>query len=1232
MVNSLLNWISGFRRAPLIVVVSLLLFGAASASASHFRFGHFTFRAQPEVSTSTADFSMTVAFRASYFGNPAIGQTFRPGSFSFGDGRSASLSYKVIARNLQEDWIVGRAVDASGNELIRHNYPASDNSGNPWLAQFSSCCKIGGIRNAGNASWRVYTRVDLTGGNSSPISNLPPIVSCAKYDCRFLIPAVDPDRDKITWRLSTRSESAIPSIPSGMQVDSDTGVFTWAGASSFSNGLYSVQVTIEDRDENDGVKSSTAIDFLIRLQDQGANTAPLFDHPPSPEAGSVITAVVGQKINIPVQASDADSNDIVYLNHVGLPNNASFEQTITGGPLGFASLEWTPSASDIGEHIVTFLANDNRGGASSPVSITIEVIQPAISDVRIVSTIAANDIELDTASLSHAPASISLQGDKTVVSWEFATFSVDQLENISKELKLYNINAGEQRLVTEQLAVSYTDIDGNPVHQVLGEQLVSVAPTLTNISIGTDKSVYQPSEQIVVGTKISNLANIETDALVSIIITDSQQNLSADLGLSSVAALQAGELRVLPDSIYNSGGIYAGSYLAVARILDEQGKVLRQASTAFSITTQNGDLSNISALTNTNKPVYQAWDQALIDLRVSNITDNSAFNGGDGVLRVYRPNGELLTTQQFTLNSLAPQAISDRQHQLRLEDREAGNYLVVWTVKQSGEVLAESRASFSVERAALSALIGDVFIDSYVTGEPKSCEFTATNRSASADVIATLIYQVISLDSGEVLYEIREDGLGIAGGQSHHYSLLLSDPPAYGGYGCILMAERDEALRQLAAAGFDFVPPRLNIQLAAGSRGRLLVLVDPDDYQAPQDEAAPATQREYLEALLVQHGWTYTLTQDSNRFTDEFNSGGYSAVALFSEAVTLAPQVEQLLLEAQNSGMGILIAGSWNRRNSQLERGLGIALTGKNKAVAAIELRSNVLEEPVSESEYVGEGLALAHCNAEVWAVFAAGKNASKECAFPDAPAAISYGAYGEGHNAYFAYDLLNSASQDQSLHEQLLLFALTKIQPLSWSAAAGRVIPVDISIENLSRRAAIDVIVALPNGGGVIDTAAVQRLENGTWLWQQDLAAPVEISKRFFIQLPEAELDSVSLFVDVNAGINRSLLVDSSEWRLELGPVGERLPFASAYNTVQLLTEQFPDDNRYQFIEKKITSAEADISNDKRDNAVKSLLLAADELADKDNALAIELRLLVDQILYQLQRQRSSISLLSED
>ncbi|MBB3048620.1 hypothetical protein FHR99_002894 [Litorivivens lipolytica] len=1228
--NSLMKTVGGLSFFRILVVAGLLL-SAVHTQASHFRFGHFTYQSRQDVAPAAADFAMTVAFRSSAFGHPGIGQTFRPGRYNFGDGRSANLNYRVIARNLQEDWIVGRAIDSSGNDLIRHIYPSVDNNGNPWLGQFSSCCKIGGIRNASNASWRVYTRVDLTSGNSSPLSNLPPIVSCSKYDCRFLIPAVDPDRDKITWRLSTRSESAIPSIPSGMQVDRDTGVFTWAGAQSFSNGLYSVQVTLEDRDDNDVVKSTAAIDFLIRLQDQGANIAPAFDHPPTPEAGSRIKAVVGQTLSIAVQASDADSNDTVYLNHVGLPNRATFEQSISGGRIGLAHLEWTPTESDIGEHIVTFLANDNRGGASSPVSVTIEVIKPAISDVRVRSRISADDVDVDTSSLSKPPSSIGIEGDRTVVTWEFATFSVDQLENLSKNLRLYNVEPGEIRVVTEQLEVSYIDIDGNPVHQSLGEQRVKVAPTLTSVSVATDKPSYTPSEQVIVSSTIMNLASVKTDAPVSIIVTDTQQNIAADLGSFNVEALQAQETRGLPNLNFSAADVYAGSYLAIARILDERGKVLRQASAPFSVTTQSGELATISALVSTDKPVYRAWDQAIVDLRALNNASNATFNGGNGVMTVYRPDGSLLESGTYVINSLAPSANEDRQHILRLEDREPGAYRVVWQIKQAEEILAESETQFTVERAALESLIGEIEVEHYPTGEPKSCQFVATNRSSSELDNATLIYQVIALESGEVLYQTREGNLALEAGASHPYTLILSDPPAYGDYGCILMAEIDEELRQLAAAGFQVIPPNLEVQVQAASKGRLLVLLDADDYQAPRDTVAPALQREYLERLLTENGWNYTLTSTPESFANEFNSGGYSSIAILSEATTLHPQVEALLAEAQNSATGLLISGSWNRRNSQLERSLGIALTGKNNQAHSIDVMEGVLANAAEDSPPVSAGLALAHCGAQVWAAFSVGKNASHECANLDGPAAVTVASYGLGRHAYFAYDALDSAAAQQGLHEQLLLAALETIQPRTWPLAPGRIVPLEISIENQSRRAALDVVITLPNGGQVVDTTGVYRHGDDTWLWQQDLSAPTAVHKIIYIQLPESSSDSLPVLVDIHAGINRSLMVNDSEFALSLAPIDAGLSFGNAISLMQSLLDQYPQDKDYDFIDKKLRSAEADIHQGKTDNAIKSLLLATDRLEKKVSAQALDLRLAVDRVLYQLQRTRSSISFANE-
>lgn len=1224
--NSLIKTPGVTDIARLFAVIALLL-GTMQVQASHFRFGHFTYQSRQDVAPAAADFAMTVAFRSSFFGHPNIGQTFRPGSYSFGDGRAANLHYRVIARNLQEDWIVGRAIDSAGNDLIRHTYPSVDNNGNPWVGQFSSCCKIGGIRNAANASWRVYTRVNLSDGNSSPISNLPPIVSCSKYDCRFLIPAVDPDRDKITWRLSTRSESAIPSIPSGMAVDRDTGIFTWAGAQSFSNGLYSVQVTLEDRDDNGAIKSTAAIDFLIRLQDQGANAAPVFDRPPTPEAGSRITAVVGQKLTIAVQASDADSNDIVYLNHVGLPRNATFEQTISDGQTGMAHLEWTPDETDIGEHIVTFLANDNRGGAASPVSVTIEVIKPAISNVRVRSTIAATDIDVDASSFSHPPSTIGIEGDHTVVTWEFATFNVDQVESLSKNLRLYNVSPGETRSVTEQLQVSYTDIDGRPVQQTLGEQRVKIAPTLTTVSVATDKSSYRPSEQVVVTSAVTNLASVPTDALVSIVITDNQQDLVAELGSVDVEGLQPEEMRALSDVYFNAAEVYAGHYLAIARILDEQGAVLRQAVAPFTVTTQNGEFSNISARVHTDKPVYQAWDQAVIDLRAFNNTGNATFGGGTGVMTVYRPDGSLLTSKNYAINSLAPSANEDRQHVLRLEDRESGAYRVVWQVTRDNEILAESETGFTVVRAALASLTGVVEVTHYPTGEPLDCQFEATNRSSSDVADAALIYQVVALDSGQVLYQSREGNLSLPAGASHSFTMILSDPPAYGDYGCILMAEIDEDLRQLAAAGYQVVPPKLDVAANTAAKGRLLVLLDADDYPAPHDAIAPVRQREYLESLLAKHGWTYTLVTTADSFENEFYSGGYSAVALFSESVTLHPQVESLLVEAHNSATGLLISGSWNRRNSQLERSLGVSLTGRNNQTQSIDIVESVVDHPVDDGRMVSSGLALAHCGAQVWAVFYGGKNASHECANPASPAAITAANYGRGRHVYFAYDALDSAATQQGMHEQLLLSALTTIQPGAWPLAPGRIVPLEISIDNLSRRAAMDVVVALPDGGQVVDTVGVIQVDDDAWQWQQDLAAPTTVSKIFHIQLPDVVSDSLPILVDVDAGINRSLMIDDAELGLALGPFEEGLSFRSAHSVLQILLDQYPRDKDYSFVDKKIRDAESDIQGGKVDGAIKSLLLAVARLMDKDHTQAAELRFAVDGLLYQLQRQRYSIS-----
>ncbi|WP_353348556.1 putative Ig domain-containing protein [Oceaniserpentilla sp. 4NH20-0058] len=1200
-------------------VLFVLLMTSTIVEASHFRFGHFTFESRPDISDSTADFRMTVAFRSSAFGHPNIGQTFSPGSYYFGDGKASNHYFRVIARNLQEDWIVGEAIDTRNeNDIVRHTYPAPNNNGNPWLGRFESCCKIGGLRNSGR-TWRVYTRINLEDGNSSPFSNLPPIVSCSKYDCRFLIPAVDRDGDKMTWRMSTRSESAINGIPSGMQIDSQTGLFTWEGAESFSNGLYTVQVTIEDRDEEGNVKSTAAIDFLLKLQEQGANDWPVFDHPPTPEAGSRIKAVVGQKLTLTVQATDPNPNDQVFLNHVGLPSDATFEQTLSGGTTGVATLEWTPTTADMGEHLVTFLANDNRGGASSPVAVNIEVIKPAISNVRIKSSISSTDIQIDNSSFSVPPSEISIENDQTVVSWAFDTFSVGQLENLNTTLGLYNLTPGEQRVITNQLELSYIDIDGNPVSELLPSQSVKVAPTLNVLNVDTDKDIYSPSEQVEISSLVKNLSQIDTDASVRLSIVDHQKIHVMDFGVFDIQSIAPDEEVNLAFQYFDASSVYAGAYNVLGELLDETNQVLTQAFAPFSITTSSGGNLDVGALVNADKPVYQGWDQANIELRVQNLSTNSPFDGGVGTLRVYRPSGALLAEETFTLNSLVPQGLSDRQYVLPLVDRESGLYQVKWVISQNGEDVATSLTTFDVERLELFSLVGSVALDYYPTGEAKTCHFSVFNRSAKPEVQTNLIYQLINMNDGNVLYEIKEEDVLISNVNPHPFQLLLSDPPEYGGYVCIVMAEIEGELQELAAAGFNVTPPSIESSITLANKGKLLVLVDGLD-TTTQDVNDPVSQRRYLESHLQSNDWYYTLTDNANDFTSEFHSGLYSAVAIFSDKVTLNPETEQLLVEAQNSGLGLLVGGSWNRRNNKIEKALGIKLTGKNNHASAI-LDNGFMSQPNLSDALVNQGLALAHCDAEVWATFNTGKNASDECAYEVAPAAVTAGQYGLGDNSYFAFDILDEATTYQGLHEQLLLNALLHIQPNNWSVAAGSVVPLTILLNNESRKAAVDLGISLPQGGQIIESTVPLNLVNGIWVWQYDFSSPSSTEFTIYVKLPN-EGGDVSLAIDVKSGINRQLIVDNHEKTYVFGNLSLDQEYQRAKNLIAALEASGSVNINLNFIIKKLDSASIDISKNNFDKAINSILLAIDKMADDSANASQELRLILDAWLYQIQQK----------
>lgn len=385
------NWQLGRRvLAVLLTIVS----SASLAEASHFRYGHLTWRARPDISPSTVEFALTNAFRrCGYSGSgsdgcPIIGDVISEeigGTQLFpGDGAAlgSPLQYRVTAFDPVDDWVIGVALDPStGADRIIHTYAAPDNGGSPWVASIDSCCRIGGLANNAS-SYRVGTLVDLSILSGSPVSSLPPIVACPQNAvCNFLVPGADADPDSVLlWRLSTPSEDGgiqqpgPPIVANALSIDPANGSATWDTTGAAAGSLWATQALVEARDPSTGaLKTSVAIDYIIRIVVSG--DPPIIVPPPNtpPICGTTVPTFVGDMVSFVISASDANSGDLVTLNTAGLPPGAGMDPSLptSGNPVS-STFSWTPAESDVGSHVINFFATDG-GGLQTLCPVTVEV-------------------------------------------------------------------------------------------------------------------------------------------------------------------------------------------------------------------------------------------------------------------------------------------------------------------------------------------------------------------------------------------------------------------------------------------------------------------------------------------------------------------------------------------------------------------------------------------------------------------------------------------------------------------------------------------------------------------------------------------------------------------------------------------------------------------------------------------------------------------------------------------
>jgi hypothetical protein len=381
----------------LAAMLVVMLFGAA-AEASHFRYATINWNVpDPVMAPRTVRFVIQHAWRLDTFQDTL--------TFNFGDGATATQTFVgqvgmtppriVMASAGVTGGVIGTGVDAGGagyvvfEMIVSRTYAGTATE---FTAFFSSCCRISGLQNgAGDANYRIETRVSLAGGNTGgPVTATLPVLPLQNGGVRtFGFPATDPDGDVVTCRFATGTETGLPGgampfvpfVPAGGARPMILGVMggrcelSWNLAMAVVGQRYVLHFMLEST--RGGVVSRTPTDLVIEIVARPPPTCVISGTMPA-SASATVPAFVGTPITRTITGTQAmvmaGDNLNLTLSATGLPMGATLTPAMGTQLSPFSTVfNWTPSAADQGRTVVVQVLYRNTNNGSGACSLSVQV-------------------------------------------------------------------------------------------------------------------------------------------------------------------------------------------------------------------------------------------------------------------------------------------------------------------------------------------------------------------------------------------------------------------------------------------------------------------------------------------------------------------------------------------------------------------------------------------------------------------------------------------------------------------------------------------------------------------------------------------------------------------------------------------------------------------------------------------------------------------------------------------